>query len=191
MPFRDLALLCVCGGELHCVGGGMSARHFPVGSTPPRPSRTDPPPCRQDSVDGDPLAALERLKFKATVTLAEAALSAELRDQVASTTSVHMLYDVWRTNGSRDVKDNCAVTLAHIFLLKDVPEGQDHLLVPVLSMCCSAEDNDRALVVQGASVQALLKRCACPKPPPQPSESLCLSTAISAPTQSAVHPGTD
>jgi hypothetical protein len=116
----------------------------------------------------DPLVALEQLRFKSSATLAESAMAEDQREKLVATTSPQLMYDTWRTSSSREIKQNCAITLAHMFLLRDVPSGEgeagDELLLPVLSLCCSVDEEDRAAILQAACVQALLRRCGvgCP-----------------------------
>lgn len=112
----------------------------------------------------DPLVALEQLRFKSSATLAESAMSEDRdqREKLVATTSPQLMYDTWRTSSSREIKQNCAITLAHMFLLRDVPSGEgeagDELLVPVLSLCCSVDEEERAAILQAACVHALLRR---------------------------------
>ena len=100
----------------------------------------------------DPATALERLRVTSTTTLAESVRSPALREKVVATTSPQLVFDTWKTSSSREIKYNCALTLAYMFLHKDVTD--DEWLVPVLSLCCSITDT----TIQAVCIQAVLNR---------------------------------
>ncbi len=108
----------------------------------------------QASLSGlDPTVTLERLRLSSVSTLADSVRSPELREKVVATTSPQLVFDTWRSSGSREIKYNCAVTLAYIFLHRDVVD--DEWLVPVLSLCCSITDT----ALQAVCIEAILRRC--------------------------------